>query len=268
MMNDNLYRAEIDIVADLSDIEADESLLEAMFGEKYLIKLLIVQRFGNFIKRAFLQAECLLPNNQEIMLTSNDIEIDKNIKKYFRDYERNQFNLKVIIADDVPITQRFNSLLNSDEFFKLSHLFNVTSYTIGGKIKEIELNDNHLNGGKITVTDFQGAYSFGDINYQPKSETVDLTLENYNQLFWGDKADKYVQLENGESLPYYLVRQHLFILISADDIPVHLLDDIDEQEWKLRKSATRKYNLLRDIDLDFDNLTDDFDDLSDDFDLP
>lgn len=41
-MNDNLYRAEIDIVADLSDIEADESLLEVMFGEKYLIKLLIV----------------------------------------------------------------------------------------------------------------------------------------------------------------------------------------------------------------------------------
>jgi len=81
MMNDNLYRAEIDIVADLSDIETDESLLEAMFGEKYLIKLLIAQRLGNFIKRAFLQAECLLPNNQEINLTSNDTEIDKNIKK-------------------------------------------------------------------------------------------------------------------------------------------------------------------------------------------
>lgn len=259
MMNDNLYRAEIDIVADLSDIETDEPLLEAMFGEKYLIKLLIVQRFGNFIKRAFLQAECLLPNNQEIMLTSNDIEIDKNIKKYFRDYERNQFNLKVIIADDVPITQRFNSLLNSDEFFKLSHLFNVTSYTIGGKIKEIELDDNHLNGGKITVTDFQGAYSFGDINYQPKSETVDLTLENYNQLFWGDNADKYVQLENGEILPDYLVRQHLFTLRSADDISVHLLDDIEQPKWKLRKSATRKYNLLKDSLLDFDDLLDDFD---------
>lgn len=270
MMNDNLYRAEIDIVADLSDIEMDESLLEAMFGEKYLIKLLIVQRFSNFIKRAFLQAECLLPNNQEINLTSNDIEIDKNIKQYFRDYERNQFNLKVIIADDVPITQRFNSLLNSDEFFKLSHLFNVTSYTIGGKIKEIELDSNHLNGGQITVTDFQGAYSFGDINYQSKSETVDLTLENYNQLFWGDKADKYVQLENGERLPDYLVRQHLFTLRSADDITEYLLENIGDEWWKLRKSATRKYNLLRDIDLDFDNLTDDFDieDLSDDFDTP
>lgn len=259
MMNDNLYRAEIDIVADLSDIEADESLIEAMFGEKYLIKLLFVQRFGNFIKRAFLQAECLLPNNQEINLTSDDMEIAPNIKKYFRDYERNQFNLKVIIADDVPITQRFNSLLNSDEFFKLSHLFNITCYTIGGKIKEIELNDNHLNGGEITVTDFQGTYSFGDINYQSKSETVDLTLENYNQLFLSDKADKYVQLENGESLPDYLKRQHLFTLRNAEDIPTYLLDDIDEQEWKFRKSATRKYNLLKDSLLDFDDLLDDFD---------
>lgn len=258
-MNDNLYRAEIDIVADLSNIEADESLIEAMFGEKYLIKLLFVQRFGNFIKRAFLQAECLLPNNQEINLTSNDIEIDKNIKQYFRDYERNQFNLKVIIADDVPITQRFNSLLNSDEFFKLSHLFNVTSYTIGGKIKEIELDDNHLNGGQITVTYFQGTYSFGDINYQSKSETFDLTLENYNPLFLGDMADKYVQLENGESLPDYLKRQHLFTLRNVEDIPTYLLDDIDEQEWKFRKSATRKYNLLKDSLLDFDDLLDDFD---------
>ena len=257
MMNDNLYRAEIDIVADLSDIEADESLLEAMFGEKYLIKLLIVQRFGNFIKRAFLQAECLLPNNQEIMLTSNDIEIDKNIKKYFRDYERNQFNLKVIIADDVPITQRFNSLLNSDEFFKLSHLFNVTSYTIGGKIKEIALDENHLNGGEIAVTEFQGAYSFGDINYQSKSETVDLTLENYNLLFLGSDADKYVQLENGESLPDYFERQHLFTLSNSDDIPVHLLDNIDEKELKLRKSPKHKYHLL--ADNDFDDLLRDID---------
>lgn len=259
MMNDNLYRAEIDITADLSDIEVDESLLEAMLGEKYLIRLLFLQRFSNFIKRAFLQAECLLPNNQEIMLTSNDIEIDQNIKKYFRDYERNQFNLKVIIADDVPITQRLNSLLNSDEFFKLSHLFNITCYTISGKIKEIELDSNHLNGGEITVTDFQGAYSFGDINYQSKSETVDLTLENYNPLFLGDMTDKYVQLENGESLPDYLKRQHLFTLRNVEDIPTYLLDDIDEQEWKFRKSATRKYNLLKDSLLDFDDLLDDFD---------
>lgn len=265
MMNDNLYRAEIDIVADLSDIEADESLIEAMFGEKYLIKLLFLQRFSNFIKRAFLQAECLLPNNQEIDLTSNDIEIDKNIKKYFRDYDRNQFNLKVIIADDVPITQRLNSLLNSDEFVKLSHLLNITCYTISGKIKEIELDSNHLNGCEITVTDFQGAYSFGDINYQSKSETVVLTLENYNQLFWNNNADKYVQLENGESLPDYLVRQHLFTLRSADDISVHLLDDIEQPKWKLRKSATRKYNLLKDSLLDFDDL---LDDLLDDFDIP
>ena len=257
MMNDNLYRAEIDIVADLSDIEADESLIEAMSGEKYLIRLLFLQRFSNFIKRAFLQAECLLPNNQEIDLTSNDIEIDKNIKKYFRDYDRNQFNLKVIIADDVPITQRLNSLLNSDEFFKLSHLLNITCYTISGKIKEIELDSNHLNGGEITVTDFQGTYSFGDINYQSKSETVDLTLENYNQLFLSDKADKYVQLENGESLSDYLVRQHLFTLSNADDIPVHLLDNIDEKELKLRKSLKHKYHLL--ADNDFDDLLRDID---------
>lgn len=115
-----------------------------------------------------------------------------------------------------------------------------------------------MNGGQITVTDFQGTYSFGDINYQSKSETVDLTLENYNQLFWGDKADKYVQLENGESLPDYLVRQHLFTLRSVDDIAVHLLDDIEEQEWKLRKPTTRKYNLLKDSLLDFEDLSDDF----------
>lgn len=133
MMNDNLYRAEIDITADLSDIEVDESLLESVLGAKYLIRLLFLQRFSNFIKRVFLQAECLLPNNQEINLTSNDIEINKNIKQYFRDYERNQFNLKVIIADDVPITQSFNSLLNSDEFLKLSHLFNITSIPLAEK---------------------------------------------------------------------------------------------------------------------------------------
>lgn len=258
-MNDNLYRAEIDITADLSDIEADESIHEAMFRDKYLIKLLFLQRFSNFIKRAFLQAECLLPNNQEIMLTTSEIEIDDNITGYFRDTKRSLFNLKVIIADDMPITHRLNSLLNSDEFFKLSHLFNITCYTISGKIKEIELDNNHLNGGEIAVTDFQGAYAFGDINYQSKSETVDLTLENYNQLFWGDKADKYVRLENGESLPDYLVRQHLFTLRSVDDIAVHLLDDIEEQKWKLRKSATRKYNLLKDSLLDFEDLSDDFD---------
>lgn len=142
-------------------------------------------------------------------------------------------------------------------FFKLSHLFNITCYTIGGKIKEIELDNNHLNGGKITVTDFQGAYSFGDINYQSKNETVDLILENYNQLFFGSDADKYVQLENGESLSDYLVRQHLFTLRSADDIPVHLLDNIDEKELKLRKSPKHKYHLL--ADKDFDDLLSDID---------
>lgn len=257
MMNDNLYRAEIDIVADLSDIEADESLLESFLGAKYLIRLLFLQRFSNFIKRAFLQAECLLPNNQEIELTDNKIEIDDNITGYFRDTKRSLFNLKVIIADDMPITHRLNSLLNSDEFFKLSHLFNITCYTISGKIKEIELNGKHLNGGEITVTDFQGTYSFGDINYQSKNETVDLTLENYNQLFWGDNADKYVQLENGESLPDYLKRQHLFTLRSADDILDHLLDDIGEEWWKLRKSAKRKYELLMGS-ADFDDLLDEF----------
>lgn len=259
MENYNSYRAEIDIVADLSTIEVDESIKEALAGNQHLIKLLFLQRFSNFIKRTFLYSECLLPNNQEISLATGETEIDDNISGYYKNFERSQFNLKIIITDDTSITHQLNSLLNSNEFFELSHLFNITCYTIGGKIKEIELNGNHLNGGKITVTDFQGAYSFGDINYQSKSETVDLTLENYNQLFWCDKADKYVQLENGESLPDYLVRQLLFTLRSADDIPVHLLDDIDEQEWKSRKSAKRKYDLLRDSLLDFDDLIDDFD---------
>lgn len=259
MENYNSYRAEIDIVADLSTIEVDESIKEALAGNQHLIKLLFLQRFSNFIKRTFLYSECLLPNNQEISLATGETEIDDNIRGYYKNFERSQFNLKIIITDDTSITHRLNPLLNSNEFFELSHLFNITCYTISGKIKEIELDGNHLNGGKITVTDFQGAYSFGDINYQSKSETVDLTLENYNQLFWGDKADKYVQLENGESLSHYLERQHLFTLRSADDIPVHLLDDIDEQEWKLRKSATRKYNLLKDSLLDFEDLIDDFD---------
>lgn len=257
MMNDNLYRAEIDIVADLSAIEADESIKEALAGNQHLINLLFLQRFSNFIKRTFLYSECLLPNNQEINLTTNETEIDDNIRGYYKNLERSQFNLKIIITDDTSITHQLNSLLNSNEFFELSHLFNITCYTIGGKIKEIELDGNHLNGGKITVTDFQGAYSFGDINYQSKSETVDLTLENYNQLFWSNNADKYVQLENGESLPDYLVRQHLFTLRSADDIPVHLLDNIDEQEWNLHKSAKHKYHLL--ADKDFDDLLSDID---------
>ena len=75
----------------------------------------------------------------------------------------------------------------------------------------------------------------------------------------GSDADKYVQLENGESLPDYFERQHLFTLRNVEDIPTYLLDDIDEQEWKFRKSATRKYNLLKDSLLDFDDLLDDFD---------
>lgn len=259
MENNNSYRAEIDIVADLSTIDVDESIKEALADNKHLINLLFLQRFSNFIKRTFLYSECLLLNNQEINLATGETEIDDNIRGYFKDTERSQFNLKIIITDDTSITHRLNSLLNSNEFFELSHLFNVTSYTIGGKMKEIELDGKHLNSGEITVTDFQGTYSFGDINYQSKSETVDLTLENYNQLFLSDKADKYVQLENGESLPDYLKRQHLFTLRNAEDIPTYLLDDIDEQEWKFRKSATRKYNLLKDSLLDFDDLLDDFD---------
>lgn len=259
MENHNSYRAEIDIVADLSTIDVDESIKEALAGNQHLIKLLFLQRFSNFIKRTFLYSECLLPNNQEINLATNETEIDDNIRSYYKNFERSQFNLKIIITDDTSITHQLNSLLNSNKFFELSRLFNITCYTISGKIKEVSLDENHLNGGEITVTEFQGVYDFGDINYQSKSETVDLTLENYNQLFWGDKADKYVQLENGESLPDYLVRQHLFTLRSVDDIAVHLLDDIEQPKWKLRKSATRKYNLLKDSLLDFDDLLDDFD---------
>lgn len=199
----------------------------------------------------------MLPNNQEISLATGETKMDDNIRGYFKDTERNQFNLKIIITDDGMITHQLNSLLNSSEFFELSHLFNITCYTISGKIKEIMLDENHLNGGEITVTEFQSAYSFGDINYQSKNETVDLILENYNQLFFGSDADKYVQLENGESLSDYLVRQHLFTLRSADDIPVHLLDNIDEQEWNLRKAAKHKYHLL--ADKDFDDLLSDID---------
>ena len=265
MENYNSYRAEIEIVADLSTIEVDESIKEALADNKHLINLRFLQRFSNFIKRTFLYSECLLPNHQEINIASGETEIDDNIRGYFKDTERSQFNLKIIITDDTSITHRLNSLLNSNEFFELSHLFNITCYTISGKIKEIALDENHLNGGEIAVTEFQGAYSFGDINYQSKSETVDLTLENYNLLFLGSDADKYVQLENGESLPDYLARQHLFTLRSADDISVHLLDDIEQPKWKLRKSATRKYNLLKDSLLDFDDL---LDDLLDDFDIP
>lgn len=253
----NSYRAEIDIVADLSTIEVDESIKEALAGNQHLIKLLFLQRFSNFIKRTFLYSECLLPNNQEISLATGETEIDDNIRGYFKDTERNQFNLKIIITDDGMITHQLNSLLNSSEFFELSHLFNITCYTISGKIKEIMLDEKHLNGGEITVTEFQSAYSFGDINYQSKNETVDLILENYNQLFFGSDADKYVQLENGESLSDYLVRQHLFTLSNADDIPVHLLDNIDEKELKLRKSLKHKYHLL--ADNDFDDLLRDID---------
>lgn len=250
MENHNSYRAEINIVADLSTIEVDESIKEALAGNQHLIKLLFLQRFSNFIKRTFLYSECLLPNNQEINLATNETEIDDNIRSYYKNFDRSQFNLKIIITDDMSVTRQFNSLLNSNEFFELSRLFNITCYTISGKIKEIALDENHLNGGEITVTEFQGVYDFGDINYQSKSETVELTLENYNPLFFGNDADKYVQLENGESLPHYLERQHLFTLSNADDIPVHLLDHIDEQELKLRKSAKHKYHLLADDDFD------------------
>ena len=250
MENHNSYRAEIDIVADLSTIEVDESIKEALADNKHLINLLFLQRFSNFIKRIFLYSEFLLPNNQEINLATGETEINDNIRGYFKDTERSQFNLKIIITDDVSITHQLNSLLNFNEFFELSHLFNITCYTISGKIKEIALDENHLNGGKITVTEFQGAYSFGDINYQSKSETVDLTLDNDNPLFFGSDADKYVQLESGESLSHYLVRQHLFTLSNADDIPVHLLDNIDEKELKLSKSPKHKYHLLADNDLD------------------
>lgn len=257
MENHNSYRAEIDIEADLSAIETDESIKEALAGNQHLINLLFLQRFSNFIKRAFLYSECLLPNNQEISLATGETEIDDNIRGYFKDSERSQFNLKIIITDDTPITHQLNSLLNSNEFFELSHLFNITCYTISGKIKEITLDEKHLNGGEITVTEFQGAYSFGDINYQSKSETVDLTLDNYNPLFLGSDTDKYVQLENGESLSHYLERQHLFTLSNSDDIPVHLLDNIDEKELKLRKSPKHKYHLL--ADNDFDDLLRDID---------
>lgn len=184
MENYNSYRAEIEIVADLSAIETDESIKEALAGNQHLINLLFLQRFSNFIKRAFLYSECLLPNNQEINLATGETEIDDNIRGYYKDTERSQFNLKIIITDDTSITHQLNSLLNSSEFFELSHLFNITCYTISGKIKEVALDENHLNGGEITVTDSNGAYSFGDINYQSKSETVDLTLENYNSLFF------------------------------------------------------------------------------------
>ena len=257
MENNNSYRAEIDIVADLSTIDVDESIKEALADNKHLINLLFLQRFSNFIKRTFLYSECLLPNNQEINLATGETEIDDNIRGYYKNFERSQFNLKIIITDDTSITHQLNSLLNSNEFFELSHLFNITCYTISGKIKEIALDENHLNGGEIAVTEFQGAYSFGDINYQSKSETVDLTLENYNLLFLGSDADKYVQLENGESLPDYFERQHLFTLSNAYNIPVHLLDHIDEQELKLRKSAKHKYHLLADDD--FDDLLRDID---------
>ena len=261
MENHNSYRAEIDIVADLSAIEVDESIKEALADNKHLINLLFLQRFSNFIKRTFLYSECLLPNNQEINLATGETEIDDNIRGYFKDTERSQFNLKIIITDDTSITHQLNSLLNSNEFFELSHLFNITCYTISGKIKEIALDENHLNGGEIAVTEFQGAYSFGDINYQSKSETVDLTLENYNLLFLGSDADKYVQLENGESLPDYFERQHLFTLSNSDDVPVHLLDHIDEQALKLRKPAKHKHFFL--ADMDFDDLLRDIDFLSD-----
>ena len=120
------------------------------------------------------------------------------------------------------------------------------------------LDENYLNGGEIIVIDFKGTYSFGDINYQSKSETVDLTLENYNPLFFGSDAGKYVQLENDESLPHYLERQHLFTLSNADDIPVHLLDNIDEQSRKPRKSIKDKYRFLL-ADRDFDDLLSDID---------
>lgn len=258
MENNNSYRAEIDIVADLSTIDVDESIKEALADNKHLINLLFLQRFSNFIKRTFLYSECLLPNNQEIDLATGETEIDDNIRGYYKNFERSQFNLKIIITDDTSITHQLNSLLNSNEFFELSHLFNITCYTISGKIKEITLDEKHLNGGEITVTEFQGAYSFGDINYQSKSETVDLTLENYNLLFLGSDADKYVQLENGESLPDYFERQHLFTLSNSDDIPVHLLDNIDEQSRKPRKSIKDKYRFLL-ADRVFDDLLSDID---------
>lgn len=74
----------------------------------------------------------------------------------------------------------------------------------------------------------------------------------------GSDADKYVQLENGESLPDYFERQHLFTLSNSDDIPVHLLDNIDEQSRKPRKSIKDKYRFLL-ADRDFDDLLSDID---------
>lgn len=84
MENNNSYRAEIDIVADLSTIDVDESIKEALADNKHLINLLFLQRFSNFIKRTFLYSECLLPNNQEINLATGETEIDDNIRGYLK----------------------------------------------------------------------------------------------------------------------------------------------------------------------------------------
>ena len=219
----------MNIEANLSAIEADESLNEVLSGSKHLVKLLFLQRFSNFMKNSFRQVECLLPNNQDIKPTIiNGISIDDNIAQYFWNFNRDRFNLRVIITDDVPITPSLKSLLNPDELFN-SGIFNIIGYKIGGQIKEISLN-NTPQDNKITVTDFQGYYGYYDSNtvYQ-EPEIFPLTLENYNQLFWGDNVDRYVQLDNEAELPNYLVEQRLFQVTIKDDIPVYLLSEEEKQ---------------------------------------
>lgn len=246
MKNYNLYRAEIDIMADLSAIEVDESLKEALFDNKHLIKLLFLQRFSNFMKHSFRQVECLLPNNCDIKLNAiRGIDIAKEIEQYFPHCNGDFFNLRVIITDDKPITQSLKLLLDYDELL-YSGIFNIIGYKIDGQVKEIALDDMHKNG-EIIVTDFLVTYHSDTLYREP--ETFALTLENYNRLFFGDNVERYIQLDDDTDLPNYLVEQHLFHIINKDDIPVYFLSEAEKQNIRGNntKENTRKDDLLMDF---------------------
>lgn len=246
MKNYNLYRAEIDIMADLSSIEADESLKEALSDNKHLIKLLFLQRFSNFMKNSFRQVECLLPNNCDIKLTAtSSIEIAKEVEQYFPHCNGDFFNLRVIITDDKPIAQSLKPLLGYDELL-YSGIFNIIGYKIDGQIKEIALDDMDKEG-EIIVTDFLVTDHSDTLYLEP--ETFKLTFENYNRLFFGDNVERYIQLDDDTDLPNYLIEQHLFHIINKDDIPVYFLSEAEKQNIKGKntKEDIRKGDLLMDF---------------------
>ena len=232
-----LHRAEIDLTLDLHSLRCDPKL-RLVLGEypRDYYHVLFVQKFVDLIRFYHKDSTVTLPNNIEIDFSSEKYRQDDALVSYFSNNQSLKYTLKVVLVGKKPLTEVVNKLFQFDSLnAELTRLpvFYYSYYEAVGKYREVVVDLNDANNNAIITGDFkfvnngQHLHTYDHHNSAPLAfksahngitphnydayyHSIPLTLNYFNETFFGDDVDDYIVWEDDVALPKLLQKHLMF----------------------------------------------------------